>query len=138
MARVTWFFTVAGLSTSRSAMSSLDSPSPTRPTSCRSRSVSTSILAAGGGGLARSANSLISRRGTLGDSSASPVATPRPARLGRLGVLDQEAAGPGAQRLEHVLVQLERGQDDHLHSREPSVAGDLVRGLQPVQAGHPD
>jgi hypothetical protein len=85
MARLTWVFTVAGLSTSRPAMSSLDSPSPTRLTSCRSRSVSTSILVAGGGGLARSANSLISRRVTLGDSSASPVATTRTARTSSAG-----------------------------------------------------
>ena len=30
-------------------------------------------------------------------------------------VLQQEAAGPRPQRLEHVLVEVERGEDDHLH-----------------------
>src|SRR5690242_6375793 len=33
--------------------------------------------------------------------------------LVRVGVLDQEPGGPGADRLEHVLVQLEGGQDHH-------------------------
>ena len=62
----------------------------------------------------------ISRRVTPGDSSASPRATTRMASTSSvgLGVLDQEAAGPGAERVEDVLVDLERGQDDR-RARRP-------------------
>src|SRR5690606_39951567 len=104
----------------------------------RSRSVSAFSRGDGAGSLTRAANSAISRRVTLGDSSASPAATARTAvdQLDRLGVLDEEAARSAAQRLEHVLVQLERGEDDDPDAVEPVVGGDPPGGLQPVQSGH--
>jgi hypothetical protein len=40
-----------------------------------------------------------------------------------LRVLDQEAAGAGADRLEHVLVDVEGGDDHHSHAGEAVVPG---------------
>jgi hypothetical protein len=51
-------------------------------------------------------------------------------------VLEQESAGAGAQRPEHVIVGVERGQDDDLR-RVPAGAQQLG-GRQPVHPGHPD
>ena len=91
-------------------------------------------------GRLREANSAISRRVTRGDSSASPAGDRphRPQQVGRLGVLDQEAAGPGAERLEDVLVELEGGQHDHPRCRPGRVGGDPPGRLEPVDARHPD
>jgi hypothetical protein len=49
-----------------------------------------------------------------------------------LGVLDQEPAGPGPDRLEHVPVELERGQDNHPDAGQLPVGGDLPGGGQAV------
>src|SRR5699024_6343387 len=54
-----------------------------------------------------------------------------------LGVLEQEAAGPGTDRGDHVLVEVEGGQHDDL--RRPALGGlreDLRGGLDPVLARH--
>src|SRR6185437_10103503 len=59
-------------------------------------------------------------------------------QVGGLGVLDQEAAGPGTDRLVDVLVGLEGGQDDHLDPGQVVVGGDAAGGLQAVHPGHPD
>ena len=59
-------------------------------------------------------------------------------QVGGLGVLDQEAAGPGADRLVDVLVGLEGGQDDHLDPGQVVVGGDAPGGFQAVHPGHPD
>ena len=67
----------------------------------------------------RRANSSITRRVIDGASSASPAATTRigvDELLGR-GVLEQEAARAGPQRLVDVLVQVERRQDEHVRRR---------------------
>ena len=130
MARLTWVLAVAGLTNSRSAISSLDSPSGDqgehlalavgeRVERGRRRSPAA----------ARWANSAMSRRVTPGDSSASPRATTpdRVDQVGRLGVLDQEAAGPVAQRVEHVLVEVEGGQDDDPDVGQGRVGGDVRR-----------
>ena len=47
-------------------------------------------------------------------------------------VLEQKAAGAGAQRVDDVLVEAEGGEDQHPLARQP--AG----GLDPVHAGHAD
>ncbi len=47
-----------------------------------------------------------------------------PDEVSRLGVLHEEAAGPQPHGLEHVLVQLERG--EHEHAGRPSSAGSPV------------
>ena len=86
IARLTWVRAVAGLRTSSPAISSLVRPCATRATTSRSRSVSTSIVGgASSGRTGRAANSSISRRVTLGDSSASPAATSRTARTRSAG-----------------------------------------------------
>ena len=59
-------------------------------------------------------------------------------QFGGGGVLEQEAAGAGPQRLIHVVVEVERG--EHQHPR-PLRAGrgaeDLAGGLQAVHHRHP-
>ena len=45
---------------------------------------------------------------------------------------------PGPDRLEHVLVEVERGEDHDLHVGQPLVVGDAPGGRQPVDAGHAD
>jgi hypothetical protein len=53
----------------------------------------------------------------VGDSSASPRATTRTALISfrGVGVLHQESGGVGPQALEHVIIQLEGGQDDDVN-----------------------
>jgi hypothetical protein len=79
MARLTWVFAVAGLTNSRSAISSFDSPPATSPITSRSRSVSVSRPRSDWGSFARAANSSISRLVMPGERSASPPATTRTA-----------------------------------------------------------
>jgi hypothetical protein len=55
-----------------------------------------------------------------------------------LGVLDQEAAGSGADGLIDKLVRLERRQDDDLHAGQVVLGGDAPGGLEPVHVRHPD
>jgi hypothetical protein len=57
--------------------------------------------------------------------------------LGR-DVLEQEPAGPGAQRRQHVLVEVEGGQDQHPDRVLDAVAGQAPGRLDPVHAGHAD
>ncbi len=54
------------------------------------------------------------------------------------GVLEQEAARPGLQRLHHVLVEVERRQHQDLRRPVPLRAGDLAGGLHPVHPRHTD
>jgi hypothetical protein len=59
----------------------------------------------------------------------------------RGGVLEQEPAGPGAQRGVNVLVQVIRGQDDHPDlvpaGRASRPVQDAAGGRQPVEHWHP-
>jgi hypothetical protein len=87
MARLTCVLAVSGLTTSRSAISSLVSPSATSPMTSRSRSVRASSAGSGGASRVLAANSRMSRRVTLGDSSASPAATARTARSNSAGLV---------------------------------------------------
>ncbi len=54
------------------------------------------------------------------------------------GVLQQEATGAGAERLHHVLVEIERGQHEHLRRTVPARPRDLTRRLDAVHPRHPD
>lgn len=76
---------------------------------------------------------------TVGDAAALPVATGSfslvTSRYSLHHVLEQEAAGPRAQGREHVLVEIECGQD-HDPRRMPGV-DQLPRGRDPVQRRHP-
>ena len=107
-------------------------------TSC-SRGVRASMRV-GGATAGRRAKSSISRRVTDGASSASPAATTRTActRILAADVLQQEAAGAGPQRVEHVLVEVERREDDHLHRVVHVGSGDAPGRLDAVAAGHAD
>ena len=92
-----------------------DRPRPTRTEDLAlSLGQSGSIRRASRSPARRCANVPMTRAVTLGDRRAPP-ATTRPDRgheVLRRGVLDEEPAGPGAKRLEDVLVELERRQDD--------------------------
>ena len=84
--RLTWVLEVSGLRNRRAAISSLDRPSATSASTSRSRSVSpVSARSLGGGRSGRVARSVMSRRVTLGDSSASPLATTRTAWMRSAG-----------------------------------------------------
>jgi beta-glucosidase-like glycosyl hydrolase len=54
----------------------------------------------------------------------------------RPGPLEQEAGGAGGQRAEHVVVVLERGEDQHRRTRR--CRGDRAGRGDPVEAGHAD
>ena len=50
-------------------------------------------------------------------------------------VLEQEPGGAAPERLEHVLVEVEGGHDEHAGARHPR--GDPPRRLEAVDPGHP-
>ena len=50
-------------------------------------------------------------------------------------VLEQEAAGPGVERVVDVVVLVERGEHDRAGA---GLGAHGLRGLDTVQAGHPD
>lgn len=54
------------------------------------------------------------------------------------GVLTEEAAGAGEQCFEHVLVDLERGEDEYADAGEAVVGGDHAGGGEPVKVRHAD
>jgi hypothetical protein len=122
MARLTWVLAVAGLTTRRVAISSFDRPSAARAMTSRSRSVRAVRAVEDRGFFALAA----------GDLAYAAY------ELGRFGVLDQKAAGTPAQRLEDVLIQLERRQDDDLRLGQAGVSDDLAGGGQAVEHGHAD
>src|SRR4029453_10719546 len=78
MARLTWVLAVAGLTTSRSEISSLDSPAATSPMTSRSRSVSWPSSRAGRGSraLAASAWPQLGRGAGLRGPGADPAHKP--------------------------------------------------------------
>ena len=56
----------------------------------------------------------------------------------RVSVLEQEAAGAGAQSAQDVVIDLEHGQDEDARGRERRVGADPGGGLDTAQAGHLD
>ena len=54
------------------------------------------------------------------------------------GVLEQEAAGAGAQRAEDVLIEVERGDHHDRHRVRHVWPGQAPRHLDAVEPGHPD
>ena len=138
MIRLTWVLAVGGLRNSRPRSRRWTGPArPARAPRVPVRSAPARIWRRGPRPAGRAAGkSVISRRVTLGESSASPRATTRTAlqQLGGLGVLDQEAAGPGPDRLVDVLVGFERGQDEHLDAGEVLVGRDAPGRFEPVDA----
>ena len=59
-------------------------------------------------------------------------------QVGGQRVLEQEPAGAGPQGVEHVLVEVERGEDHDPGGGQPIVTGDPPRRLDPVHLRHPD
>ena len=59
-------------------------------------------------------------------------------QVDRLGVLHEESAGAGAERLEDVLVEREGREDHDPDGGEAGVGGDLAGGGETVELGHAD
>src|SRR5207248_3211349 len=53
-------------------------------------------------------------------------------------VLHHKTTGTGAERLEHILVHLERGQDQHAQPRQGSISHDSPSRFETINAGHTD
>ena len=131
----TWVFAVSrGDQQPRRRSPSLFSPSPPAASDL-ALALGDPVQRVGGAGAwdCRPAGS-ISRRVTDGESSASPSRhhAHGPQQLGRLGVLDQEAARPDAHGLDDVLVQLEGGEDETRVPPAPDRRSDQPGRLQPV------
>jgi len=126
---------------SRAAISWLDRPSPTRARTSRSRSVSASrSRTAAGPGFARAAYSAMSVRVTPGGEQRVACCRRSHAahELGGLAVLHQEASCSDADRLEDVLVEDERGEDDDVGRAQGRIGGNPAGGLQSVDSRHPN
>ena len=98
-------------------------------------------LAVGGGaGLGTSGELLDETAGDLRGDERVPVGhDPHGVEeVDRERVLQQEAAGPGAERLVDVLVEVEGGEDHDACAGERLVAGDPPRGLEAVHDRHAD
>ena len=135
--RETWTLAVPGVMNRRSPISALVSPSATSPSTCRSRSVSTSSSGlVGGAGVAgergdEPAGDLRrEQRVTGGDDPDGGV------QVRRRRVLEQEPAGPGPQRPVDVLVEVERRQ--HQHPGRGSGVGEPSGCRDAVELWHPD
>ena len=139
--RATWVLTVVSETTSSSAISALESP----------RASELEDLELARGELVEAARRLGRRRGGArelldqapGDRrrqqrlALGHDADPGHELLGR-DVLEQEAAGPGAQRLVDVLVEVEGGQHQHPHRALAGGGDDPARRLDAVELGHAD
>ena len=88
----------------------------------------------------RAAYPAMSLRVTPGVSRPSPAATTRMARMSSaaFSVLHEESGGTGPQALEHILVVLKGGQDDHVNGGESGIGGDQPGGLHAVEFRHSD
>ena len=137
----TWVLTVASLRNSRSAISAFDRPAASSASTSRSRSVSSASAGAAplrcAGQRAGEAVEQPPRDGRREQRLAARDDPDRVDELRRLDVLEQEAARARAQRLEDVLVEVERGEDQ---DRAPRIAGrhEPPGRLDAVHARHPD
>ena len=138
--RPTCVFTVASLRCRRAAISRVRqargrSGPPPRPRARSAPRTARRAVSPGGG---RRTKRSTSRRVTAGASSASPAATVRTASARRAGdaSLSRKPAGAGAERLVHVLVQVEGGQ--HQDRRRQPVLREAPGGLDAVDDRHPD
>ena len=133
--------TVASAMCRAAAISALDRPRATSSRIARSRSLSAASRESSTGASGRvPATCSSSRRVAVGATIASPDATARIAASSSsgCGVLEQEAAGAGAQRGEHVLVEVERRQDDHARRRVAVALDQHPRRRDAVEPGHAD
>src|SRR4051812_11803656 len=136
---LTWVLAVSGLITSRPAISALLSPSATR------RMISSSF---GELGEPRRRLRGIATRGELGDQPARDAGgeqrvaggngLDRLQELARARVLEQEAAGSGAQRAVDVVVEVEGGEHEHASGGEVLVGADQPGRFETVEHGHAD
>ena len=139
--RLTWVFAVSGLITSRPAISALREALGDQADDLALALGQRGELGRWLRGSRRAANSAISRRVTVGASSASPAATSRMAcrRSAGASILEQEAARPRAQRTVDVLVEVERREHEHAVAPASWVVGtDQMRGLETVEHRHAD
>ena len=125
---------------SAAAISAFERPRATSSRIRRSRSLSASRRGSSRASGSVPATCSSSLRVADGATIASPEAT---ARIGRqqllgMGVLEQEAAGPGAQRGEDGLVDVERRQHDHPRRRLAVALDQQPRGRDAVQPRHAD
>ena len=138
----TCVLTVGSASTSCSAISRFDSPRATSLRTSTSRSVRSrrATLRSSLTGGSRSAYRSRRRRVTAGreERIAGGDRLDRDDEVGRRHVLEQESAGPGAQRLDDVLVGVERRQDQDVRVRRDAVADDPAGRLDAVEDRHPD
>ena len=130
------------LTKSSSAISALERPRPASASTSRSRSVSTAraVVVDGPGPLGARREVRDQLAGDPGRQERLALGDHRMAceQVGRLRVLEQEPAGAGSQRLEHVLVEVERREHQHPGARAGGVVGDASGGLDPVHVGHAD
>src|SRR5690606_21757315 len=152
---LTWVRAVAGLRKSSAPISALLSPRPTSASTSRSRAVSPASRSSpppatrpwpgkrpmrpraprgppGGGEVADEAPGDARREQGL----ARRDDPDRVDELGRPGVLEQEAARPGLERVEDVGVGLVGGEDEHPGALQPRGADDAPGGGDPVEVGH--
>ena len=135
-----WLLTVAGETTSRSAISALDRPSAISAQDlglARRQVVRERRPASAGAGAGPPLRAATTWRWTAGSSAASPRATASiAARMSlRAGVLGQVAARARAQRAEHGLVVGVGGERDHARVRP--LGRQPARRLDAVAARHP-
>ena len=133
-----WVFTVPSPRNSRPAISAFDSPPASSRRTSSSRSVSSASRRSSPGGAGRAGELLdqpARHRGRQQRLAGGHDADCVDELLGRR-VLQEEAAGAGAQRLEDVVVLLEGRQDQHPRARRarPRPAG----RLEPAAARHLD
>jgi hypothetical protein len=138
--RLTWVLAVAGLRKSRSAISSLLRPEPTSPTTSRSLGQKLQPVELNRRRLGLSGELVDDpARDAWGEQRVPGVDHPdRLPQVGRLYVLQKKPAGPQAEGLEQVLVELEGSEHDDLDPFEFGVGEDHPDRLQAVHDRHPD
>src|SRR6266536_219529 len=128
MARLMCVLAVSGLTTSLSAISSLDSPAATSETTSRSRSVRAVK------------EGWAVRRGEAAPCCGMPESTApavsRGCREVNAAMTERVTLGKAANRREHVLVIAERGEHDDMDGREFRVHCDAAGGRDTIHVGH--
>ena len=137
--RATWVLTVVSETMSSLAISALESPRATCLKTSSSRGVSSSRPGGGAAGRAAAGELLDQAARDRGREQRLAVGDDPDAGDQLLGgrVLEQEAAGAGAQGLVDVLVEVEGRQDQHPDLAR-ALGHHLARGLEPVEVGHAD
>ena len=135
--RATWVFAVASLITRSAASSAFERPRAIRRSTSSSRGVSSSSSRGGGvGALPDESLDQPPRDRGRDQRVAARDDLDRADELVAAGVLQQEPARPGAQRLEHVLVEVEGREDQHGDRIGDARPGELSGRLDAAHARH--